>query len=525
MAPQTYETLNKAWKSTCRTVLGDEIGELSDYEEWLAEHMDQFNVRKSSVTGADVYCAVPFYCENGKFVSLEEVDFNRKFEPLNINEIKDIDSIAQAIRERFLYTGNIVLGNSKNVGESSNIQNCFHVLHSNFASDSEYLAYCSNVRRDKYCFGVKTDVDSSHVIRGFEGHKNSRCFEEWLCITNSDVYCSFGVWNSQDMMFSFNLENKSFHIGNIELPKEKYLSIKSKLLEDIRAELIKNKSFPSLMKMITENPRLPQLKDIPDVGDDFEHGDKEPIEQAFTKTTKIILGQELYGIDLYEKWLMKHIPKVDSLKSVISNKHIYKGQNTPFYAFPKSKLVKEREAKALGEVLKLEETEIGSVSNIKKSLWKIALLFSEGYLGEKRNVFGVPLFNTCVNCYKGPLFGYNENCAFCYWSREAKNMFGSAQAHNSDFCINAYYSGNLSRAFEVDGCSNCSDIYFSHNCENVKDSMFCFNGKNLRNAIGNAQYAHDEYKTVKSSILEQIFSEIENKKELKWSIYNIGYQD
>jgi len=525
MASQTYETLNKAWKSTCRTVLGDEIGELEDYGEWLSLHMDPFRVRKSCVSGSDVYCAVPYYCENGKFISLEEVDFNKRFEPLTINEIKDIDSIAQAIKERFAYCGNVVLENSKNVYQSSNVQNSYHILNSNFTSDCEYLAYCSNTRRDKYCFGVKTDVESNHVIRGFEGHRNSRCFEEWFCITNSDVYCSFGVWNSQDMMFCFNLDNKRLHIGNIQLTKDRYLSIKAKLLEDIRGELIKKKSFPSLMDMIVEDPRLPELEGIPDVGEDFENGDKLPIEQAFSKTTKIVLGKGLHGIDHYEKWMMRHIPKLDSQKSVISGKSLYQGRNTPFFAFPKSRLVKEREAYALGGKLKMDEEEIKSVSSIRKSLWKIALVYSEGYLGEKRNVFGVPIFNTCINCYCGPLFAYNENCAFCYWSRESKNMLGSAQAHSSSFCIDSYYSTHISRAFEVDSCSNCSDIYFCHNCENAKDSMFCFNAKNLRNAIGNAQYSPDEYRKVKTSILEQVVSELEEKKELKWDIYNIGCHD
>jgi hypothetical protein len=131
MAQQAYETLNKAWKSTCRTVLGDEIGELEDYGDWLKEHMDPFTVKKSCVSGSDVYSAVPYYCEEGKFISLEEVDFNKKFEPLNINEIKDIDSIAESLRERFTYCGNVVLENSRNVGKSSNIQNSFHILSLN----------------------------------------------------------------------------------------------------------------------------------------------------------------------------------------------------------------------------------------------------------------------------------------------------------------------------------------------------------------------------------------------------------
>ena len=69
---------------------------------------------------------------------------------------------------------------------------------------------------------------------------------------------------------------------------------------------------------------------------------------------------------------------------------------------------------------------------------------------------------------------------------------------------------------------DCTDLYFGHNCENVQDGMFCFNVKNLKRAIGNAEYSPDEYKKVKSSLLEQISSELEAKKTLKWDIYNIG---
>ena len=72
-------------------------------------------------------------------------------------------------------------------------------------------------------------------------------------------------------------------------------------------------------------------------------------------------------------------------------------------------------------------------------------------------------------------------------------------------------------------CSNkCSDSYFLHNCENVNDAMFCFNVKNLRNAIGNSQLPPDKFQKTKSSLVEQMFSELEKKKSLKWNIYNIG---
>ena len=35
----------------------------------------------------------------------------------------------------------------------------------------------------------------------------------------------------------------------------------------------------------------------------------------------------------------------------------------------------------------------------------------------------------------------------------------------------------------------------------------------------------ETYKKVKESLLEQIVSELERKKDLKWDIYNIGHDD
>jgi hypothetical protein len=52
--------------------------------------------------------------------------------------------------------------------------------------------------------------------------------------------------------------------------------------------------------------------------------------------------------------------------------------------------------------------------------------------------------------------------------------------------------------------------------------MFCFNVKNLRNAIGNAQFPPDKYRSIKDSIIEQMADRLIKKKDLKWNIYNIG---
>lgn len=522
MVSQAYEALNRSWKSTCRVLLGDEVGELEDYEGWLSEHRVPMLRKKSSVSQKDVYCAITDYPEEARFVSLDEVDYDRKFQPLGINEIKDIDSIVEAIGERFQYCGNVVLGNSKNVDHSSDVQNSFYVLGSNFVYDSEYVAYSSYCRGSKHLFAVVSDYNCDHLIRVFETHKQSRCLEAWKCYNSSDCYFSCSMEGSQDAMFSFNQQNKRNIIGNIELPRDEYLRLKHKLISEIREDLIRNKRLPSLMDIVSSSAKPPELpkRIVSEVLD--EDGDKAPIEEAFQKTTNVVLGKTLHGFESYGGWIKQHIPSVDERRSAATGKRMHVAGVTPCSLFPHDRLVDRDEYWQIGEITRLDGPDIESFNEIKRSVGKIAFVNPNGRLGECRNLMLVPLCNTSVNVYCCPIASFNEGVAFSYWPRDSKYMFGSALAFSSNFCINSYYSMNLSRAFEVDGCNNCSDAYFAHNCENVKDSLFCFNAKNLRFAIGNSQMQQDEYKKAKTLLLGQIADELESKKELKWSIYNVG---
>ncbi len=518
---QAYEALNKAWKSTCRVVLGDEVGELERYEPWLSEHMAPLLKKKSALSGKEVCCAMPDYAPGARFLSLEEIDFGQKFEPLNINEIKDIDSIVGALGERFAYCGNVVLGNSSNVERSSDVHNSFHVLNSNFIYDCQHVAYSSFCRGSKYLFATISDYGCSHLIRVYETHRQSRCLEAWNCYDSSDCYFSSYVEGTNDAMFSFSVRNRHNIIGNLELPKEKYLALKAKLLGEIREELERDGRLPSLMDIVASSAPFGKVGAL-EAGAAGEEGDLEPIEGAFQKTTALLFGKPLHDFRSHGKWLMRHVPGIEKAKSAVSGRPMHIGRNLPFNLFLRDRLVTEDECWKVGELVRLGPADLESFGKLKQSVGRIAHFSSEGRLGECRNLIEVPLVNSSQNCYHCPIASFNENVAYSYWPRNSKYMFGSALAFLSDFCINAYYSTNLSRAFEADGCSNCSDVYFAHNCENVRDSMFCFNAKNLHSAIGNSPLPPEQYRKLKGALLAQMAGELERNKELKWDIYSIG---
>ncbi|MCX6778348.1 MAG: hypothetical protein NT157_05705 [Candidatus Micrarchaeota archaeon] len=528
MASDVYNYLNKAWKSTTKVLFGQEVGELRDFEEWLNEYVQPPRVEHSEA-GDDVYLSIVDYSKKAKFIGLDQLDMGKTFEPLDINEIKDIDSIVEALQERFHYTGNVILGNSQFVEKSSNVVDSSFVYRSILVNDSKYIAYCDTTKMQEYSFGTYADAESQHAIKCTEGHRNRRYFECHTTYLSSDCYYSANLQSCADCMFSFGAEAKMHLVGNMELPKDKYLALKSKLVSEIADTLKKNKRVFSLLEIIEKSCDYPPEIKL-EMRAKKEKLDKSVIESAFSKTTRLILGRELKNIDDYSKLLQKHSPKSEvlSLTSPLTGQRIfaagYLSRVAEIYKI-KGRLVGDEEIRKVGE-FRLEPEAIGELKLdsdfLAKKLHPIAYLALDGKTGTLVNLIECAITQHSEDCYRGSPYVYSKKCGYCFWPRHSEHIFGSSAALNSSFCINSHYSKMLTRTFEVDSCEDSSDLYFSHNCENVRDSMFCFNVKNLNHSIGNAPLAQDKYKNIKQSFLEQIAGEIEKTKNLKWDVYNIG---
>ncbi|MFH1286121.1 MAG: hypothetical protein ABIH99_06085, partial [Candidatus Micrarchaeota archaeon] len=229
MDSEVYSILNKNWKSTSRILFGEELGELKDYKNWLLEYTKALRTEKSAVSGNDVSLASTEYCKTAKFERLEEVNFGKKFEPLSLNEMKDIESIIEAVQERVYYTGSIVLGNSKFVEHGTNVSDSFYVYESADIDASEYVAYSSLLKWGKWAFGYSFGGELNCVVKGFNAGRVQRGFEFTQLDKCADIYYGAALEGCNDCMYCFNIKGKRNCIGNLELPKEKYLELKKKI--------------------------------------------------------------------------------------------------------------------------------------------------------------------------------------------------------------------------------------------------------------------------------------------------------
>ncbi|VVB98413.1 Uncharacterised protein [uncultured archaeon] len=523
-ADALYQELNKHWLSTSRALLGEDVGPMAEYEKWLSQATSGLVFRKSAQSGKPVAFVLPFYSQSAPAYSFDEVDLGKKAEPLSINEIKDIDSILGALEGRVSYTGGISLGTSKLVEKSTDVVDSFYIYNSAQVSFSKYIAYCYNFEYSTNMFGCVHFGESNFCISSYNNGKITRCLEMHNCRKCSDSHYCHNLYASQNAMFSFNLRNANFVIGNIKLPKDRYAELKKKLLGELAGMLRKDKSLPSLLGLASRPPDKSSLAKIAPLR---KPESRKPAgtgfaEEKFGELTKILFGKQLKGIAQYEKWLRGYVNLTKAVRSAFGDE-IEVADYADYFAYPEARLVKEQDAFLLGDALRFDGAflENPSFSEAGRQIGKIAYFYAGHNGGIVENAVESHVNIECSNCYRSTLNLNSKNCVHSFYSLESDTVFGCNSARKSSYLLRCCQATRCARCFEVDSSMECTDCYFCHDCENVRDSMFCFNTKNKTNAIWNVELPQDKYRLVKSAVLGELASRLEKGKSLDLSIFNL----
>ncbi len=518
--------LEKRWQQACRLVLGGEIGEMLRYEEWLSALPDRVYTAKSAISGREVAFSTGDYPASARKISFDEADFLGKPEPLEVNDIKDIDSLISAVKERVSYCGNVVLGNSSHVVGSTNITDSHYLYRASRSGDSKYLAYCSMSRLSENCFGVASPGESQHLIAGNSTYRAKRGLELWMAANTSDSYFVFYTNNCSDCMFCFNAKNLRYAIGNTVLGKEKYMAVKSALLEQFRDELEAKKKLPSLLEIIGEAkpdyaPAKAAIAGLNARAE--EEKTTAPMEEAYSRTCELLFGRKMGGLAHGRKWLQQRILKGKTEKSALSGKPVFVGNYAKYGEVPSSRIVAIEEADALSVKLAPafapEKLTLGNAREFVRDIAYMAFDITDGVNKNVINAMEYAYSVNCLNCFPAV---QTKNSAYDFWTRTAEDVFGCGVLFDSQFCIHCYQSAKISRCFECDACRECTGLYFCHNCENVHDSMFCFNAKNLKYAIGNVEVGREKYMEVRKMVIGEMLARLEKEGGTGLDIYSLG---
>lgn len=505
----------EAFKSCSRVLFGQEIGELEGVAPYLSEMMSPYRIEKSCISGKPVLLSHPYYPKGGEFVSQEEVSL-LKFPPLSINEIKDIDSLLAAVKERQIYCGNKRFGTCHNSDLIDNCIDCSDLYFGHNVVEVKKSAYVSYFREAEHMFGVWGFPESSFCMRCCEGIRATRCFESYYASNVSDMYYAFNCVGCSDCMFAFNLKGKHNAIGNLELSKERFSSLKKKLLAEIAGELKSKKRIFSIIDVVqmhgaetetpvSEQPVLPK------------------VEAAFRSASRLVLGEELKNVRSYENWLLQRALRVKKVKGAIGT-GVNKIESIPIIErIPASRIISAQEAKQAGEKkIPLPEGELPTLSEVKARVSNIAYFCDEFSNGIKENCPQVPIAYTGSNCQKVADVTDSKLSGFASAVVKSEHVFGGGvRMLRSQFCLNCYDSVKLSGCLEVDCSYSTRNSYLCHNCENVQDSILCFNAKNMQYAIGNTVVGKEQFLRIKKMLLEKIAKDLKDKGEIELSVFSL----
>ncbi len=511
--------IEQAFRATSKVLFGEEIGNLSGFEPYLKEMLLPYQMKKSCVSGKSVMVSNLYYPSGAKFVSQDEISL-LKFQPLNVNEIKDIDSLFAAASERSFYCGNKLFGRNTSVEDVDNCVDSSSIFYGHNVYNSKYGAYVSHVREAEHIFGVSAFPESRQCMRICEGVGANRCFEAYYGTNLADMYYAFNCIGCSDCIFAFNLRSKRHAIGNLELPKDEFLRLKKKLVAEMADELKRKKRIFSVADIAYFGR---DKKDIPEEKIAYDSPVPPKVEEAFRSTTRIVLGKEHANIKRFGQWLLKRAVGVKKVKGALGSP-TYKVEGFPVICkIPADRLVTMEEGVQSSK--KPISIKLGEELTLREALAraaKVALFSVEFVDGVNDRCVDTPSIFTGSNIYKTWDTTGSKQSAYTSGVIKSEHIFGgSIRILQCQFCINTFDSTNLKGCFEVDSSYSSRNSFFCHNCENVSDAMFCFNAKALSYAFCNQQVGKEEYARLKKILLDYINAELEEKAGLEASIFNI----
>jgi len=299
------------------------------------------------------------------------------------------------------------------------------------------------------------------------GFNVKRSLETSTSADSTDIYFSNSIFGSTNIMFSFNQHGKKYIIGNLQLTKDKYYTLKQKLLEEIADELEKNKTFPSLFDILKHSDEELELEKITPPKIKHKNKNIDEITNGFRTTTKILLGHEM-DLENMAWYLKKYIANGEIIKTPLGNDTAYFNESI-FSHVDKKRAIRTEEQEEFAK-LSLKEEEIENIDKITKNIGKIATFLTSLTEGNTRNVilpYSAAYNSTAIfHTFDGT---HSKNIAYNLNALNDSFVYGCSRILNSTLIIRGHNSYNITRGIEIDSCNQSSDIYFSHKVDSSNE--------------------------------------------------------
>ncbi|MFA5105762.1 MAG: hypothetical protein WC506_02260 [Candidatus Micrarchaeia archaeon] len=234
-----------AFTEATRLILGQGLENIDDYSAFLSERTDKiYKIR--TPFGSEAFHSHYFRggrVPEARMVSLEEaVELGKA----DIGQGCDftLSGIMGRLGDIAFYSVGLAEGNNRN---NSEVPVQYHATDSYKVSDSTFskkCAYCTHTQNCDSVFGSSVlMVESSFCLRCHDCVKLNACID--MDSSKNCYRCMFchNCEGLSDCMFCFNAKNLKYAIGNVEVGREKYEKIRSRVVRELLDRLEKTGTF------------------------------------------------------------------------------------------------------------------------------------------------------------------------------------------------------------------------------------------------------------------------------------------
>jgi hypothetical protein len=242
---QNMAAIEKGFASTYGILVKKPASSIRDYEKWLARGTVAVSAVKTPF-GNETYVpdGLPVLGNfpKGRIVTASEAMELGKLCAQEADFL-DLGTITDSLGKFAFFTPELCDGQNSNLiafPHAFNVVNGYRGFDSVY---SEHVALSSMALNSKYVYGCHRTLESQFSLKCFNSLNLNRCFELDSCDKCADAYFCHNSEALTDCMFCFNLKGRRYNIGNTQLDKEKYASIKNGVLEQVGGELERKKSL------------------------------------------------------------------------------------------------------------------------------------------------------------------------------------------------------------------------------------------------------------------------------------------
>ena len=236
------DRIDAAFAQATRLIFGKPLSPISKYAEWLRQRVPGGRSVKSCFGSREAY--VPEYgafkTMPGEKIASEEDAALAGGKRIEEHDARSLSSMIDKLPSIAYFVPAYAEGSNMDVEQSFLYLNCMHIRHCFDPFTSKNCAYCFSIMDAESVFGMHRIKGAGFSLHCYNSLKIQRCFEVDGGIDCKDSYFCHNVENLDSCIFCFNAKNLRYAIGNLELPREKYLGAKKRLVGSMAGMLEKN---------------------------------------------------------------------------------------------------------------------------------------------------------------------------------------------------------------------------------------------------------------------------------------------